>query len=522
MKRNGPTATKRGCLPSLVDVTDLVHFEVADQLNDTEMLSALCRGAVSKSLVSRYPFADVDLSEPSELAVVKRAYWSSECLSKFPYNIEGVDREFEAKEQFRISEQRCKDANSRVGFFPNPYCPTSKVVRQARSKLKWLLSGISPEEVMQRARWGPGASTSLTRRDSSPQNKWDFAAHVSENALPWLLAFGGWSGRERSVQIVSGNSVVTVPKNAKTDRTIAIEPDWNCFFQLGLGAAIRRRLQRVGLLKPDAQERNQRLARCGSLTGTFATIDMKAASDTLSLMLCDLLLPRDLFATLLSLRSRTGELDGELITYEKISSMGNGCTFELETAMFWALASSCDPSGDSAVYGDDVIISVDAVPLFLSVCEDLGLEVNQKKTHTTGLFRESCGRHYFSGVDVTPPYFKEQVCDVPSYIRAHNKLLRAFGRSDTTEFLRHKIPRFLWGPCSRGDTVLASEWDETCPSWISRYQSYSLKEVVETRSMRPARPSGALLHALWGASYVSQFPSRERVVRVQRYTVDRW
>jgi hypothetical protein len=321
---------------------------------------------------------------------------------------------------------------------------------------------------------------------------------------------------------VSGNLVTTVPKNAKTDRIIAIEPDWNMFFQLGLGGAIRRRLNRVGILLPDAQERNKRLACAGSLTGKFATLDLKSASDTVSLGLCELLLPPDLLELILSLRTEQGLVGEDVVVYEKVSSMGNGFTFELETAMFWALASSCDPSGDAAVYGDDIIVTTEAVQLLIEVLLDLGLEVNGKKTFYAGPFRESCGGHYFHGIDVTPPYFKEEVCDAPSYIRAHNKLVSFFGRSDTTDYLRKKIPKFLWGPKSRGDTVIAAEWDEVCPTWSKRYQSYSMNELVETRKSLESNPSGALLHALWGASFVSRFPSRERVLRVQRYTVDRF
>lgn len=502
---------------SLVNATDLVHFEVADALDDTEMLSALCRGDVSKSLVSR-PIL-IDLPEANQF---REEYWRSECLSKFPFQIEGVDRSAEAILQFHAGERRCKRANLSVGYYPNPYCATSMVVRRARRKLKWLLSGINPDEVMQRAHWGPGASTSLPRSNASPQRKWEFAAHVTENCQPWAEAFRKWSGREHPIEIVIGNLVTTVPKNAKTDRIIAIEPDWNMFFQLGLGASIRRRLQRVGILLPDAQERNKRLAKCGSREGHYATLDLKAASDTISLGLCDLLLPPCIMALIHSLRSERGVVGEEVVIYEKVSSMGNGFTFELETAIFWALASSCDPSEDAAVYGDDIIVSSETAPLLIAVLQDLGLEINEKKSFHAGPFRESCGGHYFRGIDVTPPYFKEEVCDMPSYIRAHNKLVSFFGRSDTTDFLRSNIPKILWGPKSKGDTVLASEWDETCPVWKWQTQSYQLKELVETRKTLESNPSGALLHALWGASYVSRFPSRERVVRVQRYTADRF
>jgi hypothetical protein len=262
---------------------------------------------------------------------------------------------------------------------------------------------------------------------------------------------------------VLGNLVTTVPKNAKTNRIIAIEPDWNSFFQLGLGAAIRSRLQRVGLLLDTAQAENRRLALIGSETGEYATIDLKAASDTVSLGLCDLLLPPHpdpLKGIIAQTRSLFGLCGDDVVEYEKVSSMGNGYTFELETALFYALARACTPSGVVRVYGDDVIMPSARAPLFIEVLKDLGMEVNLKKTFYTGDFRQSCGGHYFRGNDVTPPYFREAVCDVPSYIRAYNKLVTAFGRCETTEFIRSKVPRFLWGPANRGDTVLRSAWDE--------------------------------------------------------------
>jgi hypothetical protein len=502
------------------DITDLVFLEVCNQLEDQAAERAVWLDDWTEDLVSRT--IPLGLSDPCEFL---ESYWRAESLSKYPHVIRGVDRESRAVTAFYDSEQRCKTANQRLAFLPNDYCTTSKIVRRARRELKWLLSGITPEEVMQRAHWGPGASTSLSRSRSSPQNKWEFGAHCTEGLLPWIHTLGRWSGRDFAARPVLGNLVTTVPKNAKTNRIIAIEPDWNSFIQLGLGSAIRSRLQRVGLLLDTAQAENRSLALQGSETGEYATIDLKAASDTVSLGLCDLLLPPppDLLTGIIAVtRSDKGLVGDDVVEYEKVSSMGNGYTFELETALFYALARACSPSGVVRVYGDDVIMPAARAPLFIEVLNDLGMEVNLKKTFYTGDFRESCGGHYFRGNDVTPPYFREAVCDVPSYIRAYNKLVTAFGRCETSEFIRSKIPRYLWGPAHRGDTVLRSAWDETSPQWSKDYQAWRLVECVTTRKTAAAPEQGALLHALWGSSHVSRYPTSEKVIKLQKYTSDAW
>lgn len=502
------------------DITDLVFLEVCTQLSDGAAAKAVLYDDWSEDLVSRT--VPEGVRDPCEFL---ESYWRAESLSKYPHVLPGVDREARAVTAFYASEQRCKTANQRLAFLPNDYCTTSKVVRRARRELKWLLSGISREEVMQRAHWGPGASTSLPRSRSTPQIKWEFGTHSTEALLPWVHTLSKWSGREFSVTPVYGNLVTTVPKNAKTNRIIAIEPDWNCFFQLGLGAAIRSRLQRVGLLLDTAQAENRSLALKGSETGEYATIDLKAASDTVSLGLCDLLLPDSpdtLKSVIAETRSQYGLVGDDRVEYEKVSSMGNGYTFELETAIFYALARACTPSGVVRVYGDDVIMPSNRAPLFIEVLQDLGMEVNLKKTFFTGDFRESCGGHYFRGNDVTPPYFREAICDLPSYIRSYNKLVTAFGRCETSEFIRSKVPRFLWGPMSRGDTVLRSAWDETSPQWSKDYQAWRLVECVTNRRTAEARETGALLHALWGAQHVSRYPTSEKVIKYQKYTSDAW
>jgi hypothetical protein len=298
-------------------------------------------------------------------------YWAVESFSKMPFDT-GIDRKREALRSFIEAEDFCKAETPRIMRLD---LTDGNIVRKVQARLRWLFGDITPAEVMQRARWSPGASSSLKAAYANPQNKWGLATHTTHGTSWWMSAWNDkfqdgkfWS----NLELVTSNRVMTVPKNAKTERVIAAEPDWNMFFQLGMGACFRRRLQRVGLLRSprvgekvtpetEAQCRQKMYARVGSRYGNYATIDLKAASDTITLAVCELLYPPKLFRMLCQLRSPQGVLpDGSTITYEKISSMGNGNTFELETSLFWAIACVAAGSEDVHVYGDDIIVPTEA------------------------------------------------------------------------------------------------------------------------------------------------------------------
>lgn len=434
----------------------------------------------------------------------RAAYWQAEVWSKFPFDI-GIDREREALATFRECEHSCADSNRRLVDLWSRPIPEGmrRVLGRARRLMEHLFAGFTPDEVVQHCSWGPGASTSKTRAQATPANKWVFGAHITEDALPWFYAFSQWSGRVfPRPTIVSGNKVVTVPKNAKTDRTIAIEPDWNCFFQLGLGGAIRRRLQRrFGLLQAHAQDVNKILAREGSRTGSLATIDLKGASDSVSLALVEALAPAPLLRAIMSLRSPRGSLgDGSTVLYEKVSSMGCGFTFELETALFYCLVRAA--SGYATVYGDDIIVSASAYQQAVDVLTFCGFTVNSKKSFSSGPFRESCGGHYFDGVDVTPPYVRRPLRG-PTRLAFANRISALTDNGHWRSSLGQPmwdattrgIPSYLDGP-SYVDGVLHVD----VPRRIRRKKSlfcYTGPRLIENLPIRRADPVGSLLQWLW-------------------------
>jgi hypothetical protein len=197
-----------------------------------------------------------------------------------------------------------------------------------------------------------------------------------------------------------------VPKNWKTHRTIACEPEGNVPLQLAFDDYAKEILRKWGINLSD-QSLNQDLAREGSISGEYATIDLKSASDSVAKSLISWVIPSDWAGYLFRLRCPYYRLpDGSRDVYEKFSSMGNGSTFPLETLIF---VSACRAIGSKAyaVYGDDIILETELVPDLLRLLSFLGFDVNKEKSFTAGPFRESCGGDYFNGIDITPFYLRK-------------------------------------------------------------------------------------------------------------------
>lgn len=442
-------------------------------------------------------------------------YLVSQCFTKFDNgDPSGAgNRARLAYEEFALSEQGCADANGRLIDTWSRARLNRKVWTRARTLCASILGRFPWERFPASCGFGPGASSGLPRRRANHQNKWEFSSHITEGAIPFHHAFVKWAGCDLPVPtkllVVDGNTVTTVPKNWKKDRVIAIEPDWNMFYQKGLGRLIRSRLQRWGQLHPDAQSKSRALARLGSWTGSLATLDMSRASDSVSLALCEALLPHDWFNVVMALRSPKGLANGVSYTYEKVSSMGNGATFELETLIFYVLvlaASSKEYWDTSTVYGDDIVCSTHCAEDIISVLVEAGFSVNADKSFWAGPFRESCGGHYWLGKDVTPFYLKHHPESVGDLTVLGNHIYTwlvaqgstSYGQfSDLMREVRRAVPRALRGPVGLGG-CLWSNWDECRPSWRRDFQSYRQKIVVRKSTVSDVSDaSGAYLHKLW-------------------------
>nr|UJQ85711.1 MAG: hypothetical protein 3 [Leviviridae sp.] len=218
--------------------------------------------------------------------------------------------------------------------------------------------------------------------------------------------------------------VITVPKTLKTPRIIAIEPTCMQYMQQALFRLILDGLKRNDFLYSvigiEDQDPNRELALYGSLSGELATLDLSEASDrvsnqhVLALFADHPLLLEAVQAT----RSRKADVPGHgVLRLAKFASMGSALCFPIEAMVFLTLIYlgierelsaplSCEADvkrfrKQVRVFGDDLIVPRDYV---LSVVDELhtfGYKVNINKSFWTGRFRESCGREYYDGHDVS-------------------------------------------------------------------------------------------------------------------------
>lgn len=371
-------------------------------------------------------------------------YLCTSLLSKWKGWSTGSELSEVALRSWSAAESKCASTNRAIrdlrlrGKDPRVLHFISEVQR----KIDLVLGPFRLFEATRRSRWSNGA-TLLTKRGATVHQKMTEPLAVSARALPYLRNeiahdphwFHALTGRYPDgpvsllpsvFEVREDNRWLTVPKNAKTDRCIAAEPAGNAFLQQGVGRYIRDRLKRFGV-DLDDQSINQRLCR-EALARSLATLDLSAASDSISLELVWLLLPPAWACYLDDLRCKYSSFpDGSKVRLEKFSSMGNAYTFELESLLFWAIADTANVCGSDrvvSVYGDDIIVNAEASDALTEWLEFFGFSVNRDKSFTAGAFYESCGLHCFLGIDVTPVYQKEVVNGNHDLVRFANRLIR--------------------------------------------------------------------------------------------------
>jgi len=222
--------------------------------------------------------------------------------------------------------------------------------------------------------------------------------------------------------------VVLVPKDSRGPRLISCEPVDFQWVQQGLGRALVKHVEHYHGLRLKGkkgkeppyfkegtawnvfftdQSPNQRGALLGSLTGDYVTLDLKDASDRVSVSLVRLLFPAHIWDYLEACRSCSTVLpSGKELTLRKYAPMGSCLCFPVMALTIWALLTARAPDQDTAdsilVYGDDVIVKRAYALDAIEQLESFGLVINRDKSCIKGFFRESCGVDAFKGVNVTP------------------------------------------------------------------------------------------------------------------------
>lgn len=543
---------------------------------DGESISIL-KGIARKRDISSY----LELSEtwgPHSIAhgdtradVFFAKYQASALLKKFQFPSDSQSRRAAALKKFKDAESACKSFNDNWRLLADLSDPTElSCFTYVREFLSRLLGESLPsfEKLTLWSRHGPGSNLDTKERRISLYDKYkswpysctsgclEYARLAIQNDPRWLGALEDdyrkvhgiepWRILDQEVfwanvlKVVPGNRITFVPKNSLTDRSIAIEPCMNLYLQLGVDGYIRRRLKRWGV-DLDDQTKNQRLAGLGSsqwrTEDPFVTLDLAAASDSISLELCRLLLPPQWYRYLIRLRSPVGVCNGEVFSYEKISSMGNGYTFALESAIFTAVCYAVEKElkgrfnrEEVAVYGDDIIVRQSSSLLVIQMLNRFGFALNHEKSFIQGPFRESCGADWFNGTSVRPVFLSSNPRTVMEIWNDANRIRRILSlrfwshESKVVSFIEKYIPEFLrdiQGPYSDND--FDSYKHVPIPTVRYKHGLWKFKRLVVTQkhlkgdsflfrklmhTLRSAGPSSPHQIKTWGGAKVTDAGSR--------------
>lgn len=291
------------------------------------------------------------------------------------------------------------------------------VLDEARMLLDRLFSGFDPLNI--RPKHGPGSVATGERANG----KYCFSRKYESlhQVYPYYTYFIAGGPREildrvrwyKSLESVpyGQTKVILVPKDSRGPRLISSEPLEFQWIQGGLGDAIVRHVESHPLTRGKVnftdQSVNAKLALLSSQTKEYATMDLKEASDRVSVDLVRALFPEKVSRALMAARSDSAVLpDGSEIGLTKFAPMGSALCFPVLACTVWALSSAiarrATGRNDVFVYGDDLVVPSSAFEKVVTRLPVYGLLVNKDKSFCYGGFRESCGMDAFNGTPVTP------------------------------------------------------------------------------------------------------------------------
>jgi hypothetical protein len=327
-----------------------------------------------------------------------------------------------------------------------------------------------------RFRHGPGA---VSDASSAKSYKYSFPAwgarlqqvfpgEVFALANPSILGYG--FDLSQVLPLREGCSrLIAVPKTQKGPRLIASEPTCHQWAQQSIRDFLDGCI-RTSFIGDSIDFRRQDLsgtdALAASVDGSRATVDLSSASDRLSCYVVQRIFRRNLSLLGAMIASRTRFIENRedkksprLHKLRKFSSMGSALTFPVQSLCFFVLcvAAGLNFYGLTAtprrirkiaslvrVYGDDLIVPAQWMPLVRELLTLCKLKVNDTKTYSVGNFRESCGTDAYKGDVVTPAqvlelYDESRLTSVQSVVDTSNNLhMKGFWHA--ADWLKSSLP----------------------------------------------------------------------------------
>jgi hypothetical protein len=389
-------------------------------------------------------------------------------------------------DQFVLTDQSLPDVGESI-FSQGEWDSTSAqrrvwILKRSRKLIHEILSVHDPLDIERNfPRHGPGAVATGERSHEKPLFKryhaklhtvFPYDSYMSYSLSSVADEWQGWQDLE--LRRESTAKVVLVPKDSRGPRIISCEPleiQW-------IQQALMKRLVDIleshpltrGHVNFQRQDVNRELALLYSVgapnaiqavqmavkygASTKVTMDMKDASDRVSLELVRYMMPQKWFIALDACRSEATKLpDGQIVKLKKFAPMGSAVCFPVEALIFYAICVATQQyvTKDSSrrkyalkeypyVYGDDLIVESHLFELIVDSLECVHLKVNMDKCCLGPWFRESCGMDAFNGVDVTPlkirrPWGSPSHTALFSWCEYHNWFSRR-GYEDAARLIR--------------------------------------------------------------------------------------
>jgi hypothetical protein len=353
--------------------------------------------------------------------------------------------------------QEAKGSHSDVADFRRRGCQSLLwILDKVSGILTSTLGAYAPSDW--RFKHGPGAVSEGPR--TSNKYCWKSWDSFLEREFPiadyGFHSYASWAGSvqydELRGESLVASRLVAVPKTVDTPRLIAAEPASKQWCQQNLLDYFYSRTKSTWISKFvrfDDQTQNQALCISGSETGELCTIDLSAASDSVSCWFVGNLFRANptLLRALRAVRTRhlsqkISSKSPEIICLRKYSMMGSAVTFPVESLGFLAIclsgvlhARGLAPTLKNilgitgvSVFGDDLVIPKDSWDSVTALLEACCFSVNTHKSFNEGNFRESCGVDSFRGVSITPAYWRGPYTEDPESILSlaelHNHLYK--------------------------------------------------------------------------------------------------
>lgn len=364
------------------------------------------------------------------------------------YKLEGVctDEDVERTvHEFVETDTSLPHVGASIALAP----PVRRALENARLLLGRVLANLDLVDII--PGHGPGAVATGERLEQKMRFKRLYA--TLEEVYPFVDYFffsythlcDNLEVLDRLMEVDSGTmKMVPVPKDSRGPRLISEEPLEIQWIQQGQKDKMYRYIEShrstAGFVNFENQQVNRELALKHSVPNddNFVTMDMKEASDRVSLWLVDQIFPPHIKKCIYASRSGFTKLPGgHTLQLRKFAPMGSSICFPIEALTFWALGVGSLRDIRTVrdfrhlppvyVYGDDIIVRSKDYEKIHRVYEDLFLRVNVDKTCTGKFFRESCGMDAFKSEDVSPirckvPYGDWSPAATLAFISLSNRL----------------------------------------------------------------------------------------------------